>query len=827
MFGCCVLKYFEFVLQYKIKLNFMKRFLILFSIVFALQMCALAQKYTVSGYVEDSKSGERLIGASVYDANNPSNGISTNVYGFYSLTIPKGEINLTTSFVGFNSMSQIIQLNKDTVINISLTPQIILDEVIVSSRRNEVEDVQISKIDIPISAIKNMPVLMGETDVMKAIQLLPGVQSGTEGMSGIYVRGGGPDQNLILLDGVPVYNVNHLFGFFSVFNGDAVSSVSLTKGGFPARYGGRLSSVIDIRMKEGNIYDYKSEFSVGLIASRLTVEGPIVKGKSSFIISTRRTYLDIVAIPFEILYGKIQKQDPFIAGYFFHDFNAKFNYKFSGTDRIYLSFYGGKDKAYANFKSKDFSGNLIGEDKFNLDWGNFVTAFRWNHIFTPKLFMNTTATYTQFHYAIGQNNYFIWSAVNNQTGEQYTSRSISEYKSGINDIAINCDFDWIVNTNLQFKFGANAIRHQFNPGVSVNSQSWGGQVVDTTYGYSNIIGKEYSAYIESEINIGKYISLNAGGRYAAYQIKDTIYFSPEPRLSARFLISKNLSFKLAYSQMQQNIHLLANSTAGLPTEIWVPATNKILPQKSTQYAGGFAFQLLNKFDITIEGFYKEMTNLLEYKEGESLFFSFDDTEVENAESWESKVEQGKGWSYGAEVFIQKNYGKLNAWLGYTLSWSNRQFETISFGQVFPSKFDRRHDISLTMSYKQSEKIDFGLTWVYSSGNNITVAGSHYFTMSGIIYNTFQGIMTPIPAGYYGHRNNYQMPSYHRLDLGINFHKEKTRGIRTWSISVYNAYCRLNPFYVDVYYNTLNGTTSLKQVTMFPIIPSVSYNFKFK
>ncbi len=802
--------------------------LILFVI---LSYSLFAQKHTISGYVEDSETGERLIGASVYDADNPSYGTSTNVYGFYSLTIPEGEIRLLGSYVGFNHLEQNVLLVKDTVINISLSSQIILEEVVVSSKRNEVEDVQISKIDIPVQTIKKMPTLMGEADVMKAIQLLPGVQSGTEGMSGIYVRGGGPDQNLMLLDGVPVYNVNHLFGFFSVFNGDAVSDVSLTKGGFPARYGGRLSSIIDIRMKEGNMYDYNADVSVGLIASRATIEGPIVKGKSSFIVSARRTYLDIIAIPFEMLYNKIEKQDPFIAGYFFQDFNAKLNYKFSGKDRIYLSFYGGKDRAYANFKSKDFSGNLIGEDKFNLDWGNFVTAFRWNHIFTPKLFLNTTTTYTKFNYGIGQNNYSIWSAMNDPTGQQYRSSSVSEYNSGIQDVALNCDFDWIVNTNLQFKFGANAIRHYFNPGYSINSQSWAGEIVDTAYGYSNIIGNEFATYLESEINIGKHVALNLGGRYAAYNIDDTTYFSPEPRLSARFLINKNLSFKLAYSQMQQNIHLLANSTVGLPTEIWVPATKNVLPQKSTQYAGGFAFKLLNKFDITVEGFYKEMSNLVEYKEGQSLFFSFDDTEVENAASWESKVEQGKGWSYGAEIFIQKNYGKLNAWLGYTLSWSQRQFETISFGEVYPSKFDRRHDISLTMNYKQNDKIDYGLTWVYSSGNNITLAGLQYLNLGGVSeYVSSLGedySSGARPVSYYGYRNNYQMPAYHRLDLGVNFHKEKPRGIRTWSISVYNAYCRLNPFYIDVWYDREEGATTIGQISMFPIIPSVTYRFKFK
>ncbi len=798
-------------------------------LIILISISTIAQKVTISGYVEEIESGEGLIGASVYDSNNPTHGTSTNVYGFYSFTVPAGSIKFTSSFVGYNSYEQSFLLSKDTIINIGLSSQIFLDEVIVSGKRDQISDVQISKIDIPIQMIKNMPSLMGETDVMKAIQLLPGVQSGTEGMSGIYVRGGGPDQNLILLDGVPVYNANHLFGFFSVFNGDAISDVSLVKGGFPARYGGRLSSVIDIRMKEGNMYEYKSDLSIGLIASRATVEGPIIKGKSSFIVSARRTYLDVLAIPAELLYTTLKDEDPFTAGYFFHDFNAKLNYKFSGRDRIFLSFYGGKDKAYGKFKSYDEADRLVGLDKFNLNWGNFVSAFRWNHIFTPKLFLNTTATYTRFKYGIGQDNYRIYSFY--EDGSEHRNTFLSEYYTGINDLALNCDFDWILNTSIKFRFGANAIRHNFNPGISVNAQNWYGNTADTTYGYNKIIGNEYSTYIESEINIGKFISVNAGGRFGLYQIRDTTYFSPEPRISARFLICENFSFKLAYTQMQQNIHLLSNSTAGLPTEIWVPATEIILPQKSTQYAGGFAFKLFNKIDLTVEGYYKEMTNLVEYKEGESLFFSFDETEVDNAQEWESKVEQGKGWAYGGELFIEKNYGNFNFWLGYTLSWTNRQFENISQGQVFPYKYDRRHDVSLTLSYKQNEKIDYGLTWVYSSGNNITIAGSQYITLNGVnLYVNASGSLQQSllrPVNYYGQRNNFQMPANHRLDLGVNFHKERQRGTRTWSISVYNAYCRLNAFYVDVYHDLFTGDTKLTKISLFPIIPSVTYSFKFK
>lgn len=798
---------------------------LVFIIVFSLY--ATAQKVTISGYVDDKETGEFLIGASVYDTNNPSNGTSTNVYGFYSLTLPKGNINLTGSFVGFNSAHIDINLTKDTVINLSLSSLIILDEVVIDSKRDVVKDVQISKIDIPVQNIKKMPSLMGEADVMKAIQLLPGVQSGTEGMSGIYVRGGGPDQNLILLDGVPVYNVNHLFGFFSVFNGEAISDVSLIKGGFPARYGGRLSSVIDIRMKEGNMYEYKADASIGLIASRATVEGPLIKGKSSFILSARRTYLDVIAVPAELLYAKIKDNDPFVAAYYFHDLNAKVNYKISGTDRLYLSFYGGKDRAYGNSKTRDQMDNLTEESKFNLDWGNFVSAFRWNHIFTPKLFANTTATYTRFNYNIGQESFNLYYMAD----QEYRTDSKLGYYAGINDMAINTDFDWVINPDLKFRFGANATRHNFNPGRSAISANWYGQQTDTTYGYDNIFGNEYSAYLESEINIGKIISLNAGGRFAAYQICDTMFLSPEPRISARISVSDNFSVKLAYSRMQQNIHLLSNSTAGLPTDIWIPATNLILPQKATQYSGGFAFKLFDKLDLSVEGYYKKMTNQVEYKDGQGLFFSFVNTEIDDTQDLKYKVEQGLGWAYGTELFIQKNYGKLNGWLGYTLSWNNRQFETISFGEVFPYKYDRRHDFSIALNYKHNEKIDFGLSWVFSSGNNITIPGYSYMSGTGIevyISNLISHNESyQLPVNYYGYRNNFKMPAYHRLDLGINFHKDLKHGARTWSINVYNAYCRLNPMFVEARYNQETGETTYWKTTMFPIIPSVSYSFKFK
>ena len=784
-----------------------------------------SQKHTISGYVEDKETGERLIGASVYNELNPSAGTSTNYYGFFSLTLPTGNYNLMMTYVGYTPQKHEIVLQRDTALNISLDSHIFLDEVTISGKRDIVEDAQMSRIDIPIKMIKDLPSFMGETDVLKAIQLLPGVQAGREGMSGIYVRGGGPDQNLILLDGVPVYNVNHLFGFFSVFNGDAISNVSLIKGGFPARYGGRLSSVLDVRMKEGNMYEYKPDIAIGLIASRATIEGPIVKGKSSFIVSARRTYLDIIAIPFEWLYASLDGgTDRFTAGYFFHDFNAKLNYRFSGKDRIYLSFYGGKDKVYANFRNKSMRSD---KDKFNLSWGNFITSFRWNHIFTPKLFANTSFTFTKFNYFIGQEQ----SYSSNINGDYVSWLNKSAYSNGIYDLALNTDFEWSPLVWAKIRFGAVGIRHSFNPGFSTNTNWHSPSQTDTAFNYTKVFANEFAAYSEIEIKAGKRVNFNIGGRFAAYQIRDSLFVSPEPRLSASVLLAKNLSFKMAYSKMQQNIHLLANSTLGLPTDIWVPATDKILPQYSTQYAAGFAIKPYKNCEVTIEGFYKKMDNLVEYKDGQSLFFDFNNTSADGVEKWEDKVEQGKGWAYGIELYTNMNFGKLSAWAGYTLSWNNRQFESLSNGLVFPYKYDRRHDISIAATYKLNEKIDFGLTWVFCNGDNISLSHNQYLTADGIssYVGSLENENNPgnIMTNYYGHRNNYQLPAYHRLDLGVNLHKEKKRGTRTWSFSLYNAYCRQNPLFIDIYYDTEAQKTKFYQISLFPIIPSFSYIFKFK
>lgn len=808
-----------------------KIFIVLFLV---LSIFAYSQKVTINGYVENSKTGEPLINAVVYDSLNLSYGTVTNSYGFFSLTIPKQKVKLIASFSGFSQFKQTFTPSKDTLLTINLTPDIQIGQVVVIASGTKVENTQMSQIDVPISTVRKMPVLFGEVDVLKTIQLLPGVQSGTEGTSGIYVRGGGPDQNLILLDGVPVYNVNHLFGFFSVFNGYAINNISLIKGGFPARYGGRLSSVLDIRMKEGNMKKFSGEVSIGAIASKFTIEGPIQKDKTSFIISGRRTYLDIITAPFMKLASTIGTigGTTFGGGYFFYDLNAKINHKFSDKDRIYLSFYLGKDKAYTSVSSlwdSDYS-----KSNFDLHWGNITSAFRWNHLFSPKLFANTTITYSNYLFSTTAENEYRFTWLGNANKEYWKTN----YISGIEDVAGKIDFDYMPVNSHKIKFGLTAINHNFKPGVSAlsyNSYETGVRF-DSTYGNKNIPGIEFGAYLEDDFRIGKIFKINAGVRATGLKLSDTSFYSIEPRISVRALVNDNFSIKASYAQMSQYLHFLTSSTIGLPTDLWLPATKNIPPEHSWQAALGGVLNLENGWEMSIEFFYKEMSGLIEYKEGES-FFNSSSADTSNR-SWENKVEIGKGWSYGGEIFLQKKIGKLSGWIGYTLSYSNRQFPNISFGKVFPYRYDRRHDIGIVLIYKFNDKIDFGATWVYGTGIAVTLAQQRYLPVN-MVEDRISSIddqhysYGATTVEYYGSRNNFRLPAYHRLDLGINFNKKNKLGLRTWSISVYNAYNRQNAFYVDFNGNFLgidaNSTYKheLFKYSLFPIIPSISYSLKFK
>ena len=780
------------------------------------------EKITISGYINEAESGENLIGSTVYDLKS-GKGTVTNDYGFFSLTLPKDSIQLRVSFVGYQTQIFEDYPENDLVINFSLSDQM-LDEIeILSSKEEQVHlKTEMSTIDLSMEKVKILPALFGENDIMKTIQLLPGVQTGSEGTSGLYVRGGGPDQNLILLDGVPVYNASHLFGFFSVFNSDAINSTKLVKGGFPARYGGRLSSVIDIKMKEGNMKKFQGQGSIGLIASKISLEGPIIKDKTSFIISARRTYLDILARPF-IAAAQKNSSSKNTGGYYFYDLNGKINHKISEKHRLYLSHYMGDDRFYLDVSDNYSNDSINGSNTFNseLKWGNIISALRWNYMPSNKIFINTTLRYSKYNFltGIGVDN----SETNN--GISSSNNFSYNYVSNIIDWSGKIDVDWMPNPNHLIKAGIGDIYHTFTPGVntlrynSSNAQN-SSSTFDSTYGAQIEYAHEIEAYIEDEWTVNNKLKGNFGFHSTAFILGDEQYYSFQPRASARYLVNDVSSFKIGYARMAQFLHLLTNTGIGLPTDLWVPATKKIKPQLSDQIAIGYARTFYNKYELSIEGYYKTMQNLIEYKDGASYFDASTD--------WQDKVHVGKGWSYGGELLIEKKLGKTTGWIGYTLSWTNRQFDSINFGAKYPYRYDRRHDIGIAITHELNDRINFGIVWVYGTGNAVTLSKEVYNSFNSSLINDINNFNLAYQSNEIEHissRNNYRMAAYHRLDISINFKKEKFWGERTWSIGVYNAYNRQNPFFLE-FSNNSNGDTQLSQYSLFPLIPSFTYSFKF-
>ncbi len=792
--------------------------------------CLSQSNITISGYVQEAESGEKLIGGTVYDLNS-GKGTITNDYGFYSLTLPKDSIRLRISYIGYQTQIFETFLEADVSKIFYLKDQMLKEVEILSSQEEQVHiKAEMSTVDLSMDKVKSLPALLGENDIMKTIQLLPGVQTGSEGSSGLYVRGGGPDQNLILLDGVPVYNASHLFGFFSVFNSDAINSTKLVKGGFPARYGGRLSSVIDIKMKEGNMKKFHGQGSIGLISSKISLEGPIIKDKTSFIVSARRTYLDILARPFIAASQRNQATkdggDPNNistnnGGYFFYDFNAKINHKISDKHRLYFSHYMGKDKAYLDAVDNYSYDSTVGTDTTNsiLRWGNIISALRWNYMPTNKVFINTTLRYSKYDFliAFGNNSTETTNSITTNQNFSYA------YVSNIEDWSGKVDVDWMPNPDHLVKFGVGDIYHTFTPGVNQfqfsNSQD-SISALDTTFGANKHYAHEISGFIEDEWTVNSRLKGNLGVHYSSFLVGNSHYSSIQPRLSFRYLIDDQTSFKLGYAKMAQFLHLLTNSGIGLPTDLWVPATEKIKPQFSDQIAIGLARTFNNKFEVSLEGYYKTMDNLIEYKDGASFFDSQTD--------WQDKVFIGRGVSYGGELLIEKKVGKTTGWIGYTLSWTDRQFDSINFGNSYPYRYDRRHDIGIALTHEFNDNVNLGIVWVYGTGNAVTLAREAYSSFNSSMIENINNFNLPgqsIEVGHISNRNNYRMPSYHRLDVSVNLKKQKKWGERTWSFGVYNAYNRQNPFYLD-FTTDNNGNPQLSQFSLFPLIPSFTYAFKF-
>ena len=782
---------------------------------------SISQTYTLSGYVTDAKSGESIFGAKVF-IPSIKKGALTNNYGFYSLTVPSGKYVVEFRLSGVQTKKKEITLNSDVRYDMELGESIQdIDEIkVVANADQNTNSTQLGSHELDIDEIKTLPAFMGEVDIIKTIQLLTGVSSAAEGGQGFYVRGGGPDQNLVLLDEAVVYNAAHLFGFFSVFNADAVKNVNLIKGGMPANFGGRMSSVLEVSMNEGNNKKFRVKGGIGAISSRITVEGPLKKNKGSFVLSGRRTYIDL------IMKAAISDTSPFAgSSYFFYDMNLKMNYKLGDKDRLYLSGYYGKDEF--NF------GNI--EDGFSVDmpWGNGIAALRWNHLFSSRLFMNVTGTYTNYLFKFGS------------AQDQFRF----ELNSGISDWGGKVDFSYYPSTRHTLKWGLDYTFHTFTP-ISVSAES--NDVEFDTGLAQKLISHESAAYVLDEFDLNEKIKINAGIRYSTFQhvgpftrylkgdgisTQDStrtyekgdliqFYHGLEPRISGRIKLNKNSSIKAGYAYNYQYVHLTSLSAVSLPTDVWYPTTSKAKPQQGWQTSLGY-FKNFNQnmFETSIELYYKGLKNLIEYKEGALPNDNVND-------NTDNLLVFGTGWSYGTEFFIKKKKGKFTGWIGYTWSKTERKFPDLNNGVPFPAKYDRRHDLSVILSYKLNERWVFSSAFIYATGNTLTLPSSWYVQDQDLLFN-------------YGPRNSTRMAPYHRLDLSATWYskaykeqknletgetiKVKKKVRSNWAFSIYNVYNRANPYflYVDNDGEFFDGNfdISIKQVTLFPIIPSVTWNFE--
>ena len=786
--------------------------------VLAQAVPALAQTHTVRGYIRDADTGEDLIGANVLD-RDAGLGATTNTYGFFSYTYAGDTLRLAASYIGYQPFDTIIYGDPlaEVLIELSTGAQLATVEVVAAEQSRRIDErVQMSKLEVPIEQIKRAPALLGETDVLKSLQLLPGVQSGSEGTAGLYVRGGSPDQNLILLDGVPVYNASHVLGIFSVFNADAINNVSLTKGGFPARYGGRLSSVLEINMKDGHKDEWHGEGGIGIISSRLTLNGP-VGNKTRVLVSGRRTYLDLIAKPFV---AAANRRDETLDTDFklnFYDLNTKVRHELNDRHRLYFSGYLGGD-VFGTEISETYSDGDYDNFDGGISWGNTIGAVRWNWEISPRLFSNATATFSD--YAITFD-----SGFESRYDEDVEAFS-ALYRSGIRDYGLKYDIDFIPNPNHYLRFGASATHHTYSPGAVQFSSRTPSEAQDTTLGEVDDYGTEFFVYAEDEWRLSPKLSANVGVHFSGFAA-GKLYTSLQPRLALRYRADNGLAYKASFANMAQYINLLTSEALSLPTDLWVPTTERIAPQRSWQVAAGVAKVWREKYEVSAEVYYKEMDNVVSYRPGAS-FIDFDPSV-----GWEDKVTQGDGDAYGLELLLQRKLGRTTGWIGYTLSWNNRTFRDINGGRTFPFRYDRRHDLSLLVSHKFSERVVLSGAYVFGTGNAYTLPnysyGTDYRATSAGGSSQAQAFRA-LRVDQASEKNNYRMSNYQRLDLSIELIKQKRWGERAWVFGVYNAYWAKNPFFVlprERFDNaTGERTREYVEYSVLPVIPSVSYKFKF-
>jgi hypothetical protein len=747
-----------------------------------------AQKTSLSGYVRDESTGEALIGATV-TAPDLKTGTSTNTYGYFSLSIPNAadSVTLVFTYIGYQPLALRLRPggNPDQLkINLSEEGNQLQEVVIKARPDNEnVQRTAMSVINLPISQIKAIPVIAGERDVLKAIQFLPGVSAGSEGTTGFYVRGGNIDQNLVLLDEAVVYNPNHLFGLVSTFNVNALNSVNLIKGGFPAQYGGRLSSVLDVTMREGNKKKFSGEGGIGIISSNLTLEGPLQKGKSSFIVSARRSYLDLFLIP---LNKGGNKTD-----YKLYDLNVKANYELGRNDQLFVSFFKGNDKA-------QYTGaNAL---NYGIGFGNSTGTLRWNHLFGDKIFINTSLIYNQYHLGL------------NTTQGKYYALLYSE----IQDYTAKSTLEWYPNSHHAVKVGAQYAQHALAPAsVSAQIPKKGDRLQIKPDSIARTYADEAAFFINDEIHISARLGMNIGVRVPAFTAKSKTYTAIEPRFTLKYSINTTTSVKMAYTEMNQFLHLVPSSTASLPTDIWINSSPVVKPQTSRQMALGLFRNFGdNQYETSIEGYYKSMKNQVLFKEGTQITLTAD---------LEKQLTFGAGDSYGVELFVRKNTGKLTGWVAYTWSKTTQTFPDLNFGKPFPFTYDRRHNLSVVGIYELNKKWNLSADFVFNTGSAYTLATGRVPVFNdGTLYD---GIYYDFTS-----RNNYRLGNYHRLDVSATRHKTKTwfrHQVETeWVFGAYNLYSRRNPYFVYLTTDPATRQPKAKQVSLLPIIPSVSWNFKF-
>jgi len=773
----------------------MARLILLLCIAFT-AVSAFGQKNTtISGTIKDNATGETLIGASVRIKELPQKGTSTNSYGFYSITIPKGDYTLIYTYIGYETTSKQVSLHKNQVIDIMLAPSNTLKEVVIGSNRPNNDQVLSPEMGVEklnMAQINSVPVVFGEKDILKTITLMPGVKSGGEGNTGFYVRGGASDQNLILLDEAPVYNASHLFGFFSTFNSDAIKDVTLYKGGMPAEYGGRLSSVLDVKMYDGNAKDFTVQGGLGLIASRIKVEGPIDSGKGSFMVSARRTYID--------LFLKASS-DSSVKGssLYFYDLNAKANYHFDSNNAVFLSGYFGKD--------------VIGlKNTFGTNWGNTTGTIRFNHIFSSKLFSNTSLIYSNYNYVI----------------QSYQTDQSFKATSKITDLNFKEDFQYSASDSHHIKFGVNVLHHSIEPGdISSPADNVNAQSVQQRYGLESAAYVSDDWKISDRLNIlygvrlsdftllgpGTFNTFDAAGNVIAtktYSSGSAVknYFNPEPRFSASYQLDSLSSVKFSYNRNTQNIHLLTNSSSSSPTDLYVMSSNNIKPEIADQVSTGWFRNFDdNLFEFSAEVYYKWLQNQIDYKDGAQLIANQD---------VESQLVYGSGRAYGLELFLKKKYGRFNGWIGYTLSRTEDKFAAINNDSYFPARQDRTHDLSVVGIYQLTKRWSLSGAFVYGTGNAVTYPTGKY-NIGGL--TTFS----------YSERNGYREPATNRLDIGATLEGRQHKKFHSsWTFSIYNLYGSREPYSITFRDSkTVPNTTEAVETSIFATpIPSVTWNFKF-